>query len=60
MMRYLSPAKAAEAMNFSPWTLRRMIREEKVPGFRLGNRFLVDTVLFAQKLEEDSRASMKQ
>lgn len=60
MMRYMPPAKAAEAMNLPPWMLRRMIREEKVPGFRHGNRFYVDTVLLAQKLEEDSRASMKQ
>lgn len=59
MTRYMTPAKAAEAMNLPLWMLRSMIKEGKCPGFRQGNRFYVNTLLLAEKLEDESRANME-
>ncbi len=60
MTRYMTPAKAAEAMNLPVWMLRSMIKEGKCPGFFRGNRFYVNTLLLAEKLESESKANMKQ
>ena len=59
MTRYQTVTKAAESMNLSPWMLRTLVKRGEVPGFVHGNRFYIDTLLFAQKLEEKSRASVE-
>lgn len=38
----LSIKEAAEAINLSPWTVRKYIREKKIIATRIGRRILVE------------------
>lgn len=58
--RFLTIKQAADEIGISAKYLRKRLANGKLPGFRSGNRFLVNVSMLCAELEKESRASMCQ
>ena len=58
-MQFLTIRQAAREVGLPHTLLRKMLENSTLPGFYSGNRYYVNIDLLREKLEQDSKASVK-
>ncbi len=54
MPKYRTIHKFAVEYGFPEYRLRQWVKQKRVPGWRSGNRFMVDTQVFLEQLRDES------
>ena len=51
----LNVTKLAERISVPVWTIRKLIREQRIPAYKIGRNYLCDPVEVIQYIKETSK-----
>ena len=52
----VSIREAADAIGLSPWTVRKMVKNGKLPSVRINRRVLIETTALRELIDKSRRA----